>query len=55
MTKGYPSSDNGNIKLDTLCRYGLHLGGSGKKLVLDNCFNFLYHFLDFIEPYETVV
>ena len=54
-TKGYPSLDNGNINLDTLCRGGLHLGGSDKKLVLDNYFNFLYHFLDFIEPYETVV
>ena len=47
--------DNGNIKLDNLYRDGLRLGASGKKLLLDNYANFLYHFLDFIEPYQTVV
>ena len=54
-TKGYQFLDNGNIKLDNLCRDGLHLGDSGKKLLLDNYDNSLYHFLDFIEPYQTVV
>ena len=54
-TKGYHFLDNGNIKLDNLCRDGIHLGESGKKLLLDNYINFLYHFLDFIEPYQTVL
>ena len=52
-TKGYQFLDNQNIKLDNLCRDGL--GESGKKLLLDNYVNFLYHFLDFIEPYQTVI
>ena len=47
--------DNGNIELDNLYRDGLRLGARGKKLLLDNYANFLYHFLDFIEPYQTVV
>ena len=54
-TKGYQFLDNGNIKLDNLCRDGLHLDENGKNLLLDNYVNFLYHFLDFIEPYQTVV
>ena len=47
--------ENGNIKLDNLYRNGLHLRANGKKLLLDNYANFLNHFLDFIEPYQTVV
>ena len=43
------------MKLDNLCRDGLNLGESGKKLLFDNYVDFLYHFLDFIEPYHTVV
>ena len=54
-TKGYQFLDNGNMKLDNLCRDGLNLGESGKKLLFDNYVDFLYHFLDFIEPYHTVV
>ena len=54
-TKGYRFLDNGNMKLDNLCRDGLNLGESGKKLLFDNYVDFLYHFLDFIEPYHTVV
>ena len=54
-TKGYQFLDNGNMKLDNLCRDGLNLGESGKKLPFDNYVDFLYHFLDFIEPYHTVV
>ena len=50
-TERYQFLDNGNIKLENLYRDGLHLGESGKKLLLDNYVNFLYHFLDFIEPY----
>ena len=53
--KGYQFLDNGNIKLDNLCRDGLHLGVSGKKLLSDNYDNSLYHFLDFKELYQTVV
>ena len=53
MTKGYQFLDNENIKLDNSCRDGL--GESGEKLLLDNYVNFLYHFLDFIEPYQTVI
>ena len=44
-TKGYQFLDNGNIKLENLCRDGLHLGENGKNLL----------FLDFIEQYQTVV
>ena len=47
-TEGYQFLDNGNIKLENLCRDGLHLGESGKNLLLYNYVNFLYHFLDFI-------
>ena len=54
-TKGYQFLGNGNIKLDNLCTDGLHLGESGKNLLLDNYVDFLYHFLDFIESYQTVV
>ena len=54
-TEGYQFLDNGSIKLENLCREGLHLGESGKNLLLDNCVDFLYHFLDFIESYQTVV
>ena len=54
-TKVYQFLDNANIKLDDLCRDGLHLGESGKNLLLNNYVNFFYHFLDFIEPYQTVV
>ena len=39
-TKGCQFLDNGNIKLDNLCRNGLQLGESGKKLLLDNNVNF---------------
>ena len=53
--KGYQSLDNGNIKLANFWRDGLHLDKSGKNLLLDNYVNFLYHCLDFIEPYQTVV
>ena len=53
--EGYQFLDNGNIKLENLCRDGLHLGESVKNLLLDNYVNFSYHFLDFIEPYQTVV
>ena len=55
MTEGYQFLDNGNIKLENLCRDRLRLGESGKNLLLDNYVNFLYQFLDFIEPYQTVV
>ena len=41
-TKGCQFLDNGNIKLDNLCRNGLHLGESGKKLLLDNYVNFFH-------------
>ena len=41
-TKGCQFLDNGNIKLDNLCRNGLHLGESGKKFLLDNYFNFFH-------------
>ena len=41
-TKGCQFLDNGNIKLDNLCRNGLHLGASGKKLLLDNYVNFFH-------------
>ena len=54
-TKGYQFLVNENIKLDNLCRDGLNLGESGKKLLLDNYVNFSYHFLDFIEPYQTLI
>ena len=54
-TEGYQFLDNGNIKLENLCRDGLHLGESVKNLLLDNYVNFSYHFLDFIEPYQTAV
>ena len=54
-TEGYQFLDNRSIKLENLCREGLHLGESGKNLLLDNCVDFLYHFLDFIESYQTVV
>ena len=54
-TKGYQFLDNENIKLDNSCRDGLHLVESGKIFFLDNYVNFLYHFLDFIEPYRIVV
>ena len=47
-TEGYQVLD----KLENLCRYRLNLGESGKSLLLDN---FLYHFLGFVEPYQTVV
>ena len=36
-------------------QYRLHLGGNGKNLLLDNYVKFLYHFLDFIQPYQTAV
>ena len=55
MTEGYQFLGNGNIKLENLCRDRLHLGESDKNLPLDNYVNFLYHFLDFIESYQTVV
>ena len=55
MTEGYQFLDNGNIKLKNLCRDVLHLGESSKKLLLDNYVDFLYHFLEFIEPYQNVV
>ena len=55
MTEGYQFSDNGNIKLKNLCRDVLHLGKSGKNVLSDNYLNFLYHFLEFIEPYQNVV
>ena len=55
MTKGYQFLDNENIKLDNLSRDGLQLGESGKKLLLGHYVNFLYHFVDFIEPYQTVI
>ena len=55
MTKGYQFLDNENIKLDNLSRDGLQLGESGKKLFLGHYVNFLYHFVDFIEPYQTVI
>ena len=51
----YGHINPGNIKLDNLCRDGLHLGESGKKLLLDNSVKFLYIFLDLIEPYQTLV
>ena len=54
-TKVYQFLDNTNIKLDNLCKDGLHLGESGKNLLLNNYVNFFYHFLGFIEPYQTVV
>ena len=54
-TEGYQFLDIWNIKLENLCRDGLHLGESGENLLLDNYVNFLYHFLDFIEPHQTVV
>ena len=54
-TEGYQFLDNENIKLENLCRDGMHLRESGKNLLLGNYVNFLYHFLDFIEPYQTVV
>ena len=41
-TKGCQFLDNGNIKLDNLCRNGLHLGESGKKFLLDNYVNFFH-------------
>ena len=41
-TKGCQFLDNGNIKLDNLCRNGLQLGESGKKLLLDNNVNFFH-------------
>ena len=41
-TKGCQFLDNGNIKLDNLCRNGLQLGESGKKLLLDNYVNFFH-------------
>ena len=40
-TKGCQFLDNGNIKLDNLCRDGLHLGEIGKQLLLDNSVSFL--------------
>ena len=55
MTEGYRFLDNGNIKLKNLRRDGLHLGESGKNLLLDNYVHFSYQFLEFIEPYQTVV
>ena len=54
-TKEYQFLDNGDIKLENLCRNGLHLGESGKNLLLDNYVSFLYHFLGFIEPDQTVL
>ena len=41
MTERYHFLDNGNIKLEDLCRDGLHLGESGKNLLLDNYVNIL--------------
>ena len=41
-TKGCQFLDNGNIKLDNLCRNGLQLGESGKKLLLDNYVDFFH-------------
>ena len=41
-TKGCQFLDNGNIKLYNLRRNGLHLGESGKKLLLDNYVNFFH-------------
>ena len=46
-TERYQFLDNGSIKLENLCRDGLHLGEGGKNLLLDNYVNFLCHFLDF--------
>ena len=36
MTEEYQFLDNGNIKLEYLCRNGLHPVESGKNLRLDN-------------------
>ena len=41
--------------LDNLWIDGLHLHESSKNVLLDNYVNFLHHFLDFIQPYQTVV
>ena len=50
-TEGYQFLDNGNIKLENLCRDGLRLGESGKNLLLDNYVNY---FVSIFRFYRTV-